>query len=170
MRLDSLASRKQATKTTTTTLFLCCLTASPSQIVILRFCCAKILGYKAHPNFSAISKRGMFVWILSYVPGAIALSLFILKSSNLDKINNAFYPNLSCDNQIIDCLQCETRPCPLRNFRVAKSTSFLFSLVLCTLRFTHMQSLTAYFSSSSPVVVSVRKKLPADKTADRKNL
>ena len=23
--------------------------------------------------------------------------------------------------QIIDCLQFETRPCPLRNFRVAKS-------------------------------------------------
>ena len=26
-------------------LFLCCLTAISSQIVILRFCCAKILGY-----------------------------------------------------------------------------------------------------------------------------
>ena len=47
--------------------------------------------------------------------------------------------------QIIDGLQFETRPCPLRNFRVAKSTSFLFSIVLCTLRFTHMQSLTDYF-------------------------
>ena len=36
---------------TTSVLFLCCLTASSSQIVILRFCCAKILGYKAHPKF-----------------------------------------------------------------------------------------------------------------------
>ena len=38
----------------------------------------------------------MFVWILSHVSSAIALSLFILKSSNLDKINAASYPNLSC--------------------------------------------------------------------------
>ena len=99
-------SRQSLQWPTTTVLFLCCLTASPSQIVILRFCCAKILGYRAHPIFSTISKRGMFVWILSYVPSAIALSLFILKSSNLDKINNAFYPSLSCGNQTIDCLQC----------------------------------------------------------------
>ena len=47
--------------------------------------------------------------------------------------------------QIIDGLQFETRPYPLRNFRVAKSTLFLFSIVLCTLRFIHMQSLAAYF-------------------------
>ena len=33
---------------TTSVLFLCCLTASSSQILILRFCRAKILGYKAH--------------------------------------------------------------------------------------------------------------------------
>ena len=46
-------------------------------------------------------------------------------------------------NQIIDSLQFETRLCPLRNFRVAKSTLFLFLIVLYTLRFTHMQSLTA---------------------------
>ena len=46
--------------------------------------------------------------------------------------------------QIIDGLQFETRPYPLRNFRVAKSTSFLFSIVRCTLRFTHMQSLIDY--------------------------
>lgn len=45
-----------------------------------------------------ISKRGMCVWIWSHVPSAIALSLFILKSSNLYKINNASYPNLSCGN------------------------------------------------------------------------
>ena len=36
--------------------------------------------------------------ILSHVPRAIALSLFILKSSNLDKINDASYPDLSCGN------------------------------------------------------------------------
>ena len=47
--------------------------------------------------------------------------------------------------QIIDCLPFETRPCPLRNFRVAKSTSFLFNSIPCTLHFTHMQSLTANF-------------------------
>ena len=68
----------------------------------------------------------MFVWILSHVPSAIALSLFILKSSNLDKTNDASHPDLSCGNrEIINCLQFETRPCPLRNFRVAKRTSFL---------------------------------------------
>ena len=38
------------------------------------------------------------MWILSHVPSAIALSVFILKSSNLDKINEASYPNLSCGN------------------------------------------------------------------------
>ena len=38
------------------------------------------------------------MWILSNVPSAIALSLFILKSSNLDKINDAPYRNLSCGN------------------------------------------------------------------------
>ena len=42
-----------------------------------------------------ILKWEMFVWILSHVPSAIALSLFILKSSNLDIIiNDASYPNL----------------------------------------------------------------------------
>ena len=46
--------------------------------------------------------------------------------------------------QIIDGLQFETHPYPLRNFIMGKSTSFLFSIVLCTLRFTHMQSLTDY--------------------------
>ena len=55
----------------------------------------------------------------------VALSLFILKSSNWDKINDASYSNLSC-GQIVDCLQFETHPCPLHNFRVAKSTLFLF--------------------------------------------
>jgi len=50
--------------------------------------------------------------------------------------------------QIIDCLQFETHPCPLHNFRVAKSTSFLSVIVLCTWRFTHMQSLTAYLCCS----------------------
>ena len=45
-------SRQSLQWPTTSVLFLCCLTASSSQIVILRFCCAKILGYKAHPNFS----------------------------------------------------------------------------------------------------------------------
>jgi len=37
---------------TTRVLFLCCFTASFCQIVILRFCCTIILGYKAHPKFS----------------------------------------------------------------------------------------------------------------------
>ena len=32
------------------------------------------------------------------VPSAIALSLFILKSLNWDKINDASYSNLSCGN------------------------------------------------------------------------
>ena len=45
-------SRKRLQWPATSVLFLCCLTASSSQIVILRFCCAKILGYEAHPNFS----------------------------------------------------------------------------------------------------------------------
>ena len=45
-----------------------------------------------------ISKWEMFVWILSHVPSAIALSLFILKSSNLDQINAPSYPNHSCDS------------------------------------------------------------------------
>ena len=35
---------------------------------------------------------------VSHVPVAIALSLFISKSSNLNKINDASYPNLSCRN------------------------------------------------------------------------
>ena len=51
-------------------------------------------------------------------------------------------------DQIINCLQFETCACPLRDFRVAKSTSFLSLIILCTLRFTHMQSLTAYFFNS----------------------
>ena len=33
--------------------------------------------------------------------------------------------------QNIDCLQFETRPCTPRNFRVAKSTSFLFLILQC---------------------------------------
>ena len=45
-------SRQRFQWPTTSVLFLGCLTASSLQIVILRFCCAKILGYKAHPNFS----------------------------------------------------------------------------------------------------------------------
>ena len=45
-----------------------------------------------------ISKWEMFVWISSHVPSAIALSLFILKSSNLDKINAPSDPNHSCGN------------------------------------------------------------------------
>ena len=36
--------------------------------------------------------------ILSHVPSARALSLFILKSSNWDKINDASYSNLSYGN------------------------------------------------------------------------
>ena len=83
-----------------------------------------------------ILKWEMFVWILSHVPSAIALSLFILKSSNLDKINNASYPNLWCGNDsIIGCVQFETHPCSVRNFSVAKRFLFLFLIVLCTLRF-----------------------------------
>ena len=77
------------------------------------------------------------MWILSHVPSAIALSLFILKSSNWDKINDASYPNLSCGTQIIDCLLVETCPGTLHNFRVAKSILFLFfNSIICTLRFT----------------------------------
>ena len=45
-----------------------------------------------------ISKWKMFAWILNHVPSAIALSVFIVKSSNLDKINDASYANLSCGN------------------------------------------------------------------------
>ena len=45
-----------------------------------------------------ISKWEMFVWILSHVPSAIALTLFILKSLNWDKINDASYSNLSSGN------------------------------------------------------------------------
>jgi len=45
-------SRQRLQWPTTRVLFLCCLTASSSQIVILRFCCVKILGYKMHPKFS----------------------------------------------------------------------------------------------------------------------
>ena len=45
-----------------------------------------------------ILKWEMFVWIFSHVPSAIALSLFILKSSNLDKIKDSSYQNLSCGN------------------------------------------------------------------------
>ena len=45
-----------------------------------------------------ILKWEMFVWILSHVPSAIALSLLILKSLNSDKINDTSYSNLSCGN------------------------------------------------------------------------
>ena len=93
-----------------------------------------------------ISKWEIFLCILSHVPGAIALSLFISKSSNLGKINDAAYPNHSCDNQIIDCSQFQTRSWPLRNFRVTKSNHSFFLIVLCILRFTHMQSFAAYFN------------------------
>lgn len=47
---------------TTSVPFLCCLTASSCQIVILRFCCTKILGYKAHPNFSTkLPSKDIFI-------------------------------------------------------------------------------------------------------------
>ena len=77
----------------------------------------------------------------------IALSQFILKSSDLDKINAASYPNLSCSHVriLIAYNDFKTRPCPLRNFRVAKTTSFPFLILPCTLSFTHMQSLNTYF-------------------------
>ena len=79
------------------------------------------------------------MWILSHVPSAIALSLFILKSSNLEKINDTSYPNLSCGNVTL-----------LIAFRLKLQCgheSFVpfFTSILCILRFTHMQSLTAYF-------------------------
>ena len=38
------------------------------------------------------------MWILSHVPSAIALYLFILKSLKWDKINDASYSNVSCGN------------------------------------------------------------------------
>lgn len=44
------------------------------------------------------------------------------KISNLDKINKTTHVVMT---QIIDRLQFETRPYPLINFRVAKSTLFL---------------------------------------------
>ena len=66
------------------------------------------------------------MWILSHVPSAIALSLFILKSSNWEKINDASFM-WYC--QIIDCLLVETCPCTLHKFRVAKSTLFVFLTV-----------------------------------------
>ena len=73
-----------------------------------------------------ISKCEMFVWILSHVPRAIALFLFILKSSNLDKINDASHSDLSCGNirlliaynlklALVPCATSE-RPKVLRSF------------------------------------------------------
>ena len=56
----------------------------------------------------------MFVWILRHVLSAKTLSLFILKSLNLDKINDASYANLSCGNVrllIADNLKLAIVPC-----------------------------------------------------------
>ena len=90
-----------------------------------------------------ISKWEMFVWILSHVPTAIATSIHS-KIIKLGQNEWRIFPrSLMWWCQIIDCLQFESHPCPLRNFWVAKNTSFRFLIVLCTLRFTHMQSLTA---------------------------
>ena len=85
-----------------------------------------VYGFKGHH----LKMRDIFM-DLSHVPGTIALSLFISKSSNLDKINDASDPNLSCGNQIIDCSQFQTRPCPLRNFRVTKSNRYPHAVLDC---------------------------------------
>ena len=87
------------------------------------------------------------MWILIHVPSAIALSLFILKSSNLDKIDYASYPNLSCGNVtllIAYNLKLVLVPCATSEWP-SVLRSFFNNSILCTLRFTHMQSLTAYF-------------------------
>ena len=53
-------SRQRLQWPTTSVLFLCCLTPSSSQIVMLRFCCAKILGYKVNPNLSTMPPKDSF--------------------------------------------------------------------------------------------------------------
>ena len=83
-----------------------------------------------------ILKWEMFVWILSHVPSSIALSLFILKSSNLNKINDACYPNLSCGNVrlLIGCnLKLALVPCATSEWpRVLRSflPSWIYPRVL----------------------------------------
>ena len=85
------------------------------------------------------------MWILSHVPSAIALSLFILKSLNWDKINDVSYSNLSCGNLRL-LIAYNLKPLyPVQLQNGQKYFVPFYNSILCTLRFPHMQSLLAYF-------------------------
>ena len=97
-------------------------------------------------KFFKCSKWEMFVWILIHVPSAIALSLFILKSSTWNKINDASYSNLSCGNiRLLIAYNLKLALVPCTTSSGQKYFVPFHNSILCTLSFPHMQSLTAYF-------------------------
>ena len=89
----------------------------------------------------------MFVWISSHVPSAIALSLFILKSLNWDKINDASYSSLSCGNlRLLIAYNLKLALVPSVQLQNGQKYFVPFyNSILCTLRFPHTQYLLAYF-------------------------